>query len=143
MRILIFALLFSVAASVSLASLSATPATAGPSRAELLQTVRHIESLAKELQTDLDKEKAAHASATTQNGELQQAIDKQAEQLNKAITERDHILKKLHLAKIIVSAVASALVIFIVLKLGILPPIMFYVIGAAIAAVNAAVWIFL
>ena len=143
MRILIFALLFGVAASVSLASLSATPAAAGPSRVELLQTVRHIESLAKELQTDLDKEKAAHASATTQNGELQQAIDKQAEQLNKAIAERDHILKKLHLAKIIVSAVASALVIFVVLRLGIPPPLMFYVIGVAIAAVNAAVWIFL
>jgi len=55
----------------------------------------------------------------------------------------DRILKKLHLAKIIVSAVASALVIFVVLKLGIPPPIMFYVIVAAIAAVNAAVWIFL
>lgn len=129
----------------------------GPSRAELLQTVRHIETLAGQLQSDLDNEKAAHASAaaaltsaqgnlkdaTAKNLELQKAIDIQADQLNKAIVQLAHVLKKLHLAKIIVSAVASALVIFVVLKLGIPPPFMFYVMGAAIAAVNAAVWIFL
>ena len=139
MRIPILILALSVAAGVSPAFASAE----NPTRDELIQTVRHIESLAKNLQSDLDHEKAAHASATTQNVQLQKAIDAQSVQLNKAIAERDHILKKLHLAKIIVSAVASALVIFIVLKLGIPPPFVFYVMGAAIAAVNVAVWLFL
>lgn len=55
----------------------------------------------------------------------------------------DHLLKQLHLAKWIFSGLITAVIVLVCLKLGIPPPFVFYIAGAAVAGANAAIWIFL
>lgn len=118
-----------------------------PSRQALLQTVLHIQRLAQDLQSNLDKEKVAHAqtdkalaTATSQNVTLQNAINAQSDQLNKAIGERDHILKQLHILKFIVSGAVTAAIVFAFLYFPIPPPFNLYAAGALIVAANAFIW---
>lgn len=137
--------------------LIATPVLASqenPTRDELKQTLAHIKRLVLELRTDLDNEKAAHIqvdlalshvtenlnNATAQITVLQSQINAQTAACNKAITERAHLLKKLHLAKLILSLAASAAVVFGVLKLLPIPPISYYVGGSALVIVNVLIW---
>ena len=84
-----------------------------PTRAELLQTVQHISRLAKETQTELDAEKAAHAQTQTaldsaiasnhdtqmQFASYQLAAETQIKKGNDAIAQLNSVLKKLHRAK--------------------------------------------
>jgi hypothetical protein len=126
-----------------------------PTRDELLATVKHIESLAIETQQELDAEKQAHASTKqaladsraallgtqTQFNAYQKATDAIVQNANKAIAERDHLLKKLHLAKLIVSALWIAIVAFVALKIP--PPLGFYIAGGLALAGAAAIWVWL
>lgn len=92
-------------------SVAASPEN--PTRAELLQTVKHIQSLAIETQQELDKEKQAHsqtqaaltaaqqAAADTQNQfqSYQAAAEAQIKKGNDAIAQLNSVIKKLHRAK--------------------------------------------
>ena len=116
-----------------------------PTKEELLATVRHIETLAVETQQDLDKEKQAHAQvaqqldqATAQNKTLQAAIDSMSERCNKAIASLDHVLKKLHLAKWIMSGIWVAVCGLVFLKAGY--PLGVYIGGGLLVAGEIAIW---
>jgi hypothetical protein len=129
-----------------------------PTRAELLQTVKHIAALAKETQAELDAEKAAHAQTEaalsgalkanqdtqSQFASYQAAAETQIKKGNDAIAQLNHVIKKLHLAKWILCGVWVALVAFVVMQL----PLAFkqYELmagAAAIAAGCAAIWLWI
>lgn len=84
-----------------------------PTRAELLQTVKHIQSLAVETQQELDAEKQAHsqtqaaltaaqqatADAQNQFATYQKAAETEIQKGNAAIAQLNSVVKKLHRAK--------------------------------------------
>ena len=137
----LFAIVFVLASSV-LASQNA------PTRDELLQTIKHIESLARDTQNQLDQEKAAHQqvqnalnAATTQNQQLQSSIDSMAQKCNSAIAAEKHLSEKLHLAKWIMSGLAVAAIGFLALKLGY--PLGLYIGGPIVGMALTYIWIWL
>ena len=135
--------LVSVISVISCSISSASPEN--PTRAELRATVQHIQSLAREIQTDLDNEKAAHAEATKQTVVLQAQVDAVTRQANKAIEDHAKILAKYHFLKLLASIIAAAAAIMIVLQFGtfIPPPYNFYLMAGAGIGAAAAVWIWL
>lgn len=123
-----------------------------PTKDELLQTVRHIQSLAKDLQSNLDKEKAAHAevaaalvNAQKENTTLQSQINALTDKANRAIADHDKVMKKYHFLKWIASFIAAGVAVLIVLQLRPLipPPFNLYAMGGAGAGAAALVWLFL
>ena len=126
-----------------------------PTRQELLQTVAHIEKLAEETQAELEQEKLAHKGTqdalTFANSALtdtqkqfttyKMAAEQEIAKGNQAIVDRDHLLKKLHLAKWIMSALAVAAIAFVAMKIP--PPIGLYIGGAAAVAAVGFIWFWL
>lgn len=127
-----------------------------PTRADLLATIKHIETLATETQQELDAEKQAHAQTTAaltqavkanqdtqaQFVSYQQAAETQIKKGNDAITQLNGVIKKLHRAKWILCGLWVAAVGFLVMQL----PMAFKqyeLIGGAalIAAGCAAIWL--
>lgn len=131
-----------------------------PTRAELLQTIKHIEQLAQETQAELDQERAAHdqtklaldgaqkAAQDTQAQftQYQKTAEAEIEKGNKAILALAHVVKKLHLAKFIMSGLWIALCAFIALRLQSIPILGVYSLyGVAAAGVAGVtfIWVWL
>jgi archaellum component FlaC len=127
-------------------------------RADLLKTVEHMQSLAKELQSDLDSEKAAHAdvgkalaetrldldTATTQVTTLKKQVNDLTKKANDAIAAHDHLVSKLHLAKWIVSGLWLGLCALVALRLQAIPILGQYALyGVAAIAAGGTVFIWL
>lgn len=103
-----------------------------PTRADLLKTIQHIESLAKETQAELDQEKAAHAQTqqalgtatlnlTTTKNEFdtyKKGVDDIVKKANEAIAAHDSLVKHLHRAKWIATGLVLAACGLLVLKIG-------------------------
>lgn len=129
-----------------------------PTRAELLQTVRHISQLAQETQDELNQEKTAHAQTTaalqqaqaatqdTQNqfNAYQAAAETQIKKGNEAIAQLNSVIKKLHRAKWILCGIWVALCVLIITKVPLpLKQYGLYAGGALMAAGCAAIWLWL
>lgn len=126
-----------------------------PTRSELLQTVQHIQRLAEETQGELEQERLAHKGTsdalTMANHALDDtqksfntyrlAAEKEIARGNQAITERDHLLKKLHLAKWIMSALAVAAIAFLAMKIPL--PLSLYLGGGTAMAAVSLIWMWL
>lgn len=127
-----------------------------PTRAELLQTVRHISALARETQAELDAEKAAHTNTETalasalkanqdtrsQFDSYQAACETEIQKGNKAITALAALVKKHHLDLIILCGLWVGFVALLYMKAGtILGPAGVYIGGAlAVAGVGFILW---
>jgi len=126
-----------------------------PTRQELLQTVQHIQKLAQETQAELEAEKLAHKmtsdaltfadkalrDTTNAFAVYKSVAEQEIARGNKAIIERDHLLRKLHLAKLIMSVLAVATVAFVAMRIP--PPLSLYLgAGASVAAVTF-IWLWL
>lgn len=129
-----------------------------PTREDLLATIRHIETLSKQTQQELDAEKQAHAQTTaalaaatkanqdTQNQftAYQQATETEIQKGNQAITALAKVVKELHRAKWILCGLWLALCAFLALRLGNTPAVGTYLlIGVAVlaAAGCSAIWL--
>src|SRR5581483_239750 len=66
-----------------------------PTPDELLQTVKHIQSLARDVQSDLDKEKEQHALAQKALGEANKRADKLAQHDKEVSDQLNDANKKL------------------------------------------------
>lgn len=150
---------FTVIAGLAFSGLFCSSITASqdePTRAELLATVKHIETLAVETTQELAAEKQAHAqtqaalaaaqqaTTDTQNqfNTYQKAAETEIQKGNAAIAQLNSVVKKLHRAKWILCGIWVLLVGFVVARL----PLAFKqyeLIGgaAAIAAGCAAIWL--
>jgi hypothetical protein len=110
---------------------------------ELRDWIAGIQNLA---QKAISEAKRAKASEADVQGKLYLASQdgiKLAKERDQAILDRDHLLKKLHFLKFGISAIVTLLIIFVMLRLGIPPPLSLYIGGAAIIAANVAIWTFL
>jgi hypothetical protein len=136
---------FVIFVSFVVGAASALASPENPTRAELRATVRHIQSIAREIQTDLDNEKAAHAEAINQTQVLQSQVNAITARANKAIADRAKILAKYHFLKLLASIIASAAAIMLVMQFGkfIPPPYNFYLMAGAGVGAATAVWIWL
>jgi septal ring factor EnvC (AmiA/AmiB activator) len=118
-------LVFLLCASVAIASQS------DPTRGELLQTIQHIQRLAKEQQKELDEGHGHEQSlerelkgaqdelGTTQNSlvSLQVDINNLAAHDAKETADKTHILTKYHRLKAIACSIAAAAAVFGVMQL--------------------------
>jgi hypothetical protein len=102
------------------------------------------------LQTQADKALASAKSAQTSNGELQGKLDLASKdgialqkERDQAILDKEHVLKKLHTDKWIISALAVIAAVLGVLNLPIPMPYRLYALAGAPAAATALVWLFL
>src|SRR5215471_20157428 len=96
-----------------------------PTREELLQTVKHINVLAQQLQSDLKKEREAHNevamgldAATRENNVLQSQINTLTEKANRAIADHEKVMKKYHFLKWIASFIAAGVAVLLVMQFG-------------------------
>lgn len=150
---------FWIAAAVILLLLGAKVVSASPdnpTRAELLQTVKHIAALAKETQAELDAEKAAHANTEhslasalqanqdtrSQFDSYRAACENEIQKGNKAVVALAALVKKHHLDLIILCGLWVGFVALLYLKAGtILGPAGVYIGGGlAIAGVAFILW---
>jgi hypothetical protein len=131
-----------------------------PTKQELLQTIKHIETLATETQQELDAEKQAHAqtqtaldqsltankNAQTSFGAYQKQAETEIAKGNAAIASLAHVVKQLHTAKWIMTGIWICLCGFIAIKLQTIPVLGAYslygVAGIAVAGVTC-IWMFL
>jgi hypothetical protein len=127
-----------------------------PTRAELLQTVKHIAALAKETQAELDAEKAAHAQTEaalsgalkanqdtqSQFASYQAAAETQIKKGNDAVTKLAALVRKHHLDLIILCGLWVGFVALLYLKAGtMLGPVGVYVAGGlGVAGVAFIIW---
>ena len=129
-----------------------------PTRADLLATIKHIETLAQETQQDLDAEKAAHAqtkaaleNAIRANHDTEQqfksyqaAAESEIKKGNDAIAALAGVVKKLHRAKWILCAEWLAVCAFLALQVSKMPGLGTYAllgVAALAAAGCSAIWL--
>jgi Flp pilus assembly protein TadB len=114
-----------------------------PSREDLLNTVRHIQRLAKEQEVELNTARVDLGTAQSNLVTLQTNINKLAQHDANETAAKKHILHKYHILKAIACAIAAAVAVFVVMQLTSFVPVflapykIYLYAGAGVAAATA------
>lgn len=110
-------------------------------RKQLDQNLQNVADVAADQGSTLSDVSASTLAAANAFAKYKKATEDQITKGNAAIAALNHVLKKLHLAKLIANVLLLAAAAFVAVKIP--PPIGLYAAGAIFVFGSAAIWLFL